>query len=111
RDPWLIALGALLMTNWEPLSVPAAFEVVGSEVPKNRRTIAFAVQSIQKRLPKMIGPVIGGLALSGVGFGLNLSLAMAVLCASVVLQAVLLKKMRPKEDPPHVPIRRLFREM
>jgi len=55
RHPWAIAAGALLMTNWEPLSVPATFEVVGSEVRKERRTIAFAMQSIQKRLPKMIG--------------------------------------------------------
>ena len=28
-------------------------------MPKNRRTIAFAVQSIQKRVPKAIGPAIG----------------------------------------------------
>src|SRR5947208_1437734 len=42
RQPWAIAAGALLMTNWEPLSVPATFDVVGSHVPKERRTIAFA---------------------------------------------------------------------
>ena len=73
REPWAIALGALLMTNWEPLSVPATFDVVGSEVRKERRTIAFAVQSIQKRLPKVIGPAIGGLALGAVGYWLNLT--------------------------------------
>ena len=66
-----IAVGALLMTNWEPMSVPATFEVVGSEVRKERRTIAFAVQSIQKRVPKMIGPAIGGLVLGAVGYWLN----------------------------------------
>src|SRR6185436_18725114 len=31
RNPWTIAFGALLMTNWEPLSVPATFDIVGSE--------------------------------------------------------------------------------
>ena len=36
KEPWLIILGALLITNWEALSVPATFEVVGSEVPQNR---------------------------------------------------------------------------
>ena len=65
------------MTNRAPLSVPATFDVVGSEVPKNRRTIAFAVQSIQKRLPKVIGPAIGG-ALLAVGFWLNLTIAFAL---------------------------------
>src|SRR5438876_1475075 len=62
QSAWAVIVAALLMTNWEPLSVPATFHVVGSEVPKNRRTIAFAVQSIQKRVPKMIGPYIGGVA-------------------------------------------------
>ena len=76
--PWAIAAGALLMTNWEPLSVPATFDIVGSEVPKNRRTTAFAVQSIQKRLPKVIGPAIGGLAFGAIGYWLNLTLAFAL---------------------------------
>ena len=47
HEPWAIAIGALLMTNWEPLSVPATFDVVGGEVRKWRLSIAFAVQSIQ----------------------------------------------------------------
>src|SRR5579862_4696177 len=59
HTPVLLVCGALFVTSWEPLSVPATFEVVGAEVPKNRRTIAFAVQSIQKRLPKVIGPILG----------------------------------------------------
>ena len=75
RNPWTIAFGALLMTNWEPLSVPATFDIVGSEVPKNRRTIAFAVQSIQKRLPKVIGPAVGGAVFAAIGYWLNLTLA------------------------------------
>ena len=86
REPWLIAAAALLMTNWEPLSVPATFDVVGSEVPKNRRTIAFAVQSIQKRLPKIVGPAIGGIAFAVVGYWLNLTLAFLCLGLAVVLQ-------------------------
>ena len=57
QAPWAIVVGALLLSNWEPLSVPAAFDVVGSEVPADRRTIAFAVQSIQKRVPKVIGVI------------------------------------------------------
>ena len=72
REPWAIAVGALLMTNWEPLSVPATFDVVGSEVRKEPDD-RVCVQSIQKRLPKVIGPAIGGLALGAVGYWLNLT--------------------------------------
>jgi hypothetical protein len=111
REPWAIAVGALLMTNWEPLSVPATFDVVGSEVRKERRTIAFAVQSIQKRLPKVIGPAIGGLALGAVGYWLNLTLAIACLALSVVLQLTLMKRMKPKADPASVRLGELLRTM
>ena len=111
RHPWAIAAGALLMTNWEPLSVPATFDVVGSEVRKERRTIAFAVQSIQKRLPKMIGPMIGGIAIGAVGYWLNLSLAIGFLALSVIIQLFLTSRMRPKAAPIHVPFREILRTM
>ncbi len=110
-EPWAIAAGALLMTNWEPLSVPATFEVVGSEVRKDRRTIAFAMQSIQKRLPKMIGPVIGGLAIGAVGYWLNLTLAIAFLALSVIVQLMLTNRMRPKAAPVAVPFRKILETM
>jgi MFS family permease len=108
---WAIAVGALLMTNWEPLSVPATFDVVGSEVPKNRRTIAFAVQSIQKRLPKVIGPAGGAIAFAIVGFWLNITLALGLVVIAVVLQLALTNRMRPKAEPKKVPLRRILKEM
>lgn len=109
--PWPIVVGALLMTNWEPLSVPATFDVVGSEVRKERRTIAFAMQSIQKRLPKIIGPALGGLAFGLVGYWLNLALAFGFVGLAVVLQLVLTSRMRPKAEPRHVPLRAILRTM
>jgi MFS transporter len=109
--PWAFVAGALLMTNWEPLSVPATFDVVGSEVPKNRRTIAFAVQSIQKRLPKVIGPAGGAIAIVLVGFWLNLTLALGLVVVAVVLQLALTSRMRPKAEPKHVPLGRILKEM
>jgi predicted MFS family arabinose efflux permease len=109
--PWAIVAGALLLTNWEPISVPATFDVVGAEVPKNRHTIAFAVQSIQKRLPKVIGPIVGGLALAAVGYWLNLAFAFGLLALAVVLQLALTRRMRPKERSASVPLRRVLRAL
>ena len=111
HNPLVISLGAILMTNWEPLSVPATFDVVGSEVPKNRRTIAFAVQSIQKRLPKMIGPALGGLLFAAAGYWLNLVVAFGHVGLAVVLQLALNSRMKPKAEPVHAPIRDVFRQM
>jgi MFS family permease len=109
--PWIISVGALLMTNWEPLSVPATFDVVGSEVPKNRRTIAFAVQSIQKRLPKMIGPAVGAAVIVAVGYWMNLVLALILVGLAVVIQLALTRQMRPKTEPVHIPMREILRTM
>ena len=111
RQPWAIVAGALLMSNWDPLSVPAAFDIVGSEVPKNRRTMAFAVQSIQKRLPKLIGPAIGGVVFATIGYWMNLTLAFACVGLSVVLQLSLTARMRPKAEGPHVPLGEILRDM
>ncbi|MBI5366533.1 MAG: MFS transporter [Planctomycetes bacterium] len=110
REPWAVVLGALLVTNWEPLSVPATFDVVGSEIPKDRRTIAFAVQSIQKRLPKVLGPLAGGF-LFALGYGVNLSIALTVVLVALALQWGLLARLRPKSDPPAVPWRHVLRAL
>lgn len=110
HHPLAIVLSALLITNWEPLSVPATFAVVGSEVPKNRRTIAFAVQSIQKRLPKVLGPLIGGLAIA-VGFWLNLSLAIGFVVLACIVQFFLLMRLRPTPDAAPVPFRQVLRNI
>ena len=110
QQPWAIVAGALLLTNWEPLSVPATFEVVGASVGKNRRTIAFAVQSIQKRLPKVLGPLIGGFVFAA-GYWLNLTLAIGVLALAILAQAVLLRRMKPRGDPEPVPAREVLRRI
>ncbi len=111
HSPWALVCGALLMTNWEPLSVPATFDVVGSEVPKNRRTIAFAVQSIQKRVPKVIGPALGGIAFGVIGYWMNLSLAFGFVGLAIILQLALMPRMRPKAEGPSVPIGQILRHM
>jgi MFS family permease len=111
HSPWGIACGALLMTNWEPLSVPATFDVVGSAVPKNRRTIAFAVQSIQKRLPKVIGPLVGASVFAAIGYWLNLTLAFGFVGVAVILQLGLTRRMRHKKEPVHVPLRTIMKDM
>jgi len=104
HNPWTIVFASLLMTNWEPLSVPATFDVVGSEVRKERRTIAFAVQSIQKRVPKILGPAIGGVLIVTAGYWLNLTIAFAFVGLAVILQLALTRRMRPKTLPSNVPL-------
>ncbi len=54
--PWATVLACLLILGWESLSMPVTFTTVGATLAKERQGMAFAIQSIQKRLPKIIGP-------------------------------------------------------
>jgi MFS family permease len=110
HQPWLIIIGALFITNWEPLSVPATFEVVGSEVAHNRRTIAFSVQSIQKRLPKVLGPLIGGIVMT-IGYWLNLVLAFGLVFVTSMIQFRLLNRLKPTKDPVKIPFKQLLHDI
>jgi predicted MFS family arabinose efflux permease len=60
---WGALAAALLILGWEPLSVPVTFTTVASSVRPSRRGLAFAVQSVQKRLPKIVGPPLAGFLL------------------------------------------------
>lgn len=110
REPWAIVLGALLLTNWDPLSLPATFEVVGAALPRNRRTIAFGVQSAQKRLPKVIGPLIGG-AVFALGYWVNLALAIGVLGVAVAAQLILLDRWKARPEAPRMGAREVLRRI
>jgi MFS family permease len=60
----VVAVAAtLLILAWEPLSVPVTFTTVGATVAQHQQGMAFALQSIQKRLPKILGPLIAGFVL------------------------------------------------
>jgi MFS family permease len=61
--PAAAVVATLLILGWEPLSVPATFTTVGSTVTRSGQGMAFALQSIQKRLPRIIGPALAGFVL------------------------------------------------
>src|SRR5262245_5830335 len=62
-EPAVAIVASLFILGWEPLSVPVTFTTVGSTVVQGKQGMAFALQSIQKRLPKLLGPAIAGLVL------------------------------------------------
>jgi predicted MFS family arabinose efflux permease len=59
-SPLFAIVAVMLIRGWEPLSVPVTFTTVGSSVERSSQGMAFAIQSIQKRLPKIVGPFIAG---------------------------------------------------
>jgi predicted MFS family arabinose efflux permease len=62
--PVIAVVAALLIVGWEPLSVPVTFTTVATTVTTKNQGMAFALQSIQKRLPRIVGPAVAGFVLA-----------------------------------------------
>jgi MFS family permease len=60
-----VLVGAFFFMAWSSVSLPATMSLVSTVMPKNKRTMGVSLLSITKRIPKALGPVIGG-ALIGI---------------------------------------------
>jgi MFS family permease len=60
-EHWLaLVFGAFLFLAWSGFSLPATFSVVATSLEKRKHTMGIGVQSMVRRVPMMIGPLIGG---------------------------------------------------
>jgi len=85
---WLaLLLGSFLFLAWSSLSLPATFSVVATSLEKHRHTMGIGVQSMIRRIPMMLGPLVGGWLLTrfgwrdGVRYALALCITMSLLTA------------------------------
>jgi predicted MFS family arabinose efflux permease len=87
---WAVVFaGVFLVMAWKSGAFPATFAVIGDALPPGRRAIAFAVQSILVRVPRIIGAPIGGaiIVALGVRAGVRVALTISMLLAGCVLIA------------------------
>src|SRR5258705_9442219 len=88
----LVFLGLALAMAWQSMASPAIFAVIGDSLPPARRAMGFTLQSILKRLPIVIAPIIGGLLIASMGIvkgvhaGLLITLALATLTFFLLLK-------------------------
>ena len=83
----MVFAGLFGVMAWKSGAFPTTFAVIGDSLPKNRRAVAFSVQSILIRAPRVIGAPIGGLLIVAAGTlgGIRISLAITLVLALVVL--------------------------
>jgi MFS family permease len=70
-----VLAGAVLFLSWTAISLPATMSLVARVLPKNKRTMGVSVHSLVRRVPMALGPIVGGLLISGWGnlFGAGLA--------------------------------------
>ena len=87
-----ILIGTIFVMAWGSLTTPAIFAIIGESLPKTRRATGFGLQSIVKRIPIVLGPVMGGALVAAFGFyrgirvGLLATIAFAVIAVAIVLK-------------------------
>ena len=57
--PWVF-VGLALAMGWSSMASPATFAVIADALPRGRRAMGFTVQSILRRIPRLVSPLIGG---------------------------------------------------
>jgi len=78
---WLaLLLGSFLFLAWSALSLPATLSVIATSLKSNRHTMGVGVQSMIRRVPMMLGPLIGGWLLTHYGWtdGVRYALALCI---------------------------------
>jgi MFS family permease len=86
---WLAFVALALVMAWDSMASPTLFAVVGDALPKSMRTMGFTVQSVLRRVPVVIAPIIGGVMVarmgiqSGVRAGVVISIVLAGVTAAV----------------------------
>ena len=84
-------VGLALAMAWQSMASPAIFAVIGDSLPRERRAMGFTLQSILKRVPIVIAPILGGALIAstglvnGIHIGLLITLALAALTIVLVL--------------------------
>jgi MFS family permease len=87
----LVFVGTLFVLAWSSMSQPAIFALIGDTLGKSKRAMGFSVQSIWKRVPIVIAPVIGGILMTrwglinGMRIGFVVSIVLAL--AAVYIQS------------------------
>jgi len=102
---WLaLLIGAFLFLAWSALSLPTTFSVVATSLQRHQHTMGIGVQSLVRRVPMMLGPLVGGALVTrygwadGVKYALLLCIALSV--ATMVVQWFMLAPESGETDLP-----------
>jgi len=84
-------LGLALVMGWQSMASPAIFAVIGDALPKEKRAMGFTIQSILKRVPIVIAPLIGGAIIASLGIVRGIHVGLIITLVTAVLAVFLIR--------------------
>jgi len=85
---WLaLVLGAFLFLAWSALALPTTFTVVATSLQSRQHTMGIGVQSLVRRVPMMLGPLLGGWLITRLGWvrGMQHALLLCILLSVLTM--------------------------
>ena len=92
-----VIAGMFLFLSWTCFSLPATFSLVGAALAPNRYSMGVGIQSVIRRLPIMIAPILGGMLIDHFGVVPGVRIALII---SILLSAGTLLVQREFRDEP-----------
>ena len=99
--PYVFA-GLALVMAWQSMASPAVFAVIGDALPRERRAMGFALQSILKRVPIVIAPLAGAAIIAHAGTIRGVHLALMVTIVFSLLTLLLISRLSVTSAPAQV---------
>src|SRR5213596_3078323 len=99
-----VIVGMFFFLSWSCFSLPATFSLVGVALEAHRHSMGVGIQSVIKRLPIMVAPVLGGILIdrfgiiAGVRIGLIISIVLSA--ATIFVQRQLRETSTPAVASP-----------
>lgn len=92
--PYLF-VGLALVTVWQCMASPAIFAAIGDALPPELRARGFTVQSLVKRLPMVVSPLVGGAVIGrlGIAAGVRAGLLVTLVLAGATIPILLALKL------------------
>jgi MFS family permease len=83
-------LGLAFVMAWQSMASPAIFATIGDALPKERRAMGFTIQSMLKRIPMVISPLVGGAMIAAFDLRTGIKAGLAITLVFVGFAAPLL---------------------
>lgn len=104
QHPAALLLGAFLFLAWGALSLPTTFSVVATSLQRHQHTMGIGVQSLVRRVPMLLGPLVGGWLVTRYGWAdgvrVALLLCLVLSAATMVFQWFMLEPAAANESGP-----------
>ncbi len=81
----LLFLGLAFAMVWQSMGSPAIFATIGDALPKQQRTMGFTIQSMLKRIPMVVSPLLGGAMIGTLGLQKGIRAGLLITLAFVAI--------------------------